>query len=293
MQLDCSMSMMSRRLREVLAGSLILALVGCGDDDPSASDDGAAASTDGADDTGGGPSSADASGSGGASGELGPTAQVRVVNLVDGVTFAAWGADTEFAPTMIADGLAFETISEYLDAPLNEFTMDPQIVLLPTGETPDDVATWQVDNSLGPDRAFVIVSELDAADERATIIVSLDDSTGNVQVEQLDETELMLGDTSMANLHVSWNLFDLGGAVVPAFAVVGDACLFTGSTGVQQPWSVAPGAFEVGIYDRQTVSDCTEQLASTAITAAAGEQVIVAVYHIDADVKFLSAPIPQ
>ena len=139
----------------------------------------------------------------------------------------------------------------------------------------------------------MIFTELDAADEQATIIVTLDDFTGNIQWEQLDETELMLGDASMANLHISWNLFDIGGGIVPAFAVVGEPCLFEGSTGVPQPWSVAPGTFDVAIYDRQMVSECTEQLASTSIAAAAGEQVLVAVYEIADDVRLLTAPISQ
>lgn len=102
------------------------------------------------------------------SGELGPTAQVRVVNLVDGVTFAVWGADTGFSPVLVSDDLAFASVSDYFDAPLNEFTMDPQIVLLPVGEVPDDVATWQVDNSLGSDRAFVIFTEHERRQLRGT-----------------------------------------------------------------------------------------------------------------------------
>lgn len=263
----------------------------CGDDaDPQITDGGPSSSADD-DESGGSPDTGADTGTG--SGELGPTAQVRVVNLVEGMTFAAWGADSEFSPVVLHDGMTFETISDYFDAPLDQVMMHPQIVLLPAGETPDDVATWEIDNSLGPDRAFVTFTELDAADERATIIVTLDAFTGNLQYEQLDETELMLGDASMANLHVSWNLFDLAGGVVPAFAVAGQPCLFDGSTGVPQAWSVAPGTFDVAIYDRQTVSDCTEQLASTSITAAAGDEVLVAVYHVGDEVRFVSEAIPQ
>ncbi|WAS90589.1 hypothetical protein [Nannocystis punicea] len=111
--------------------------------------------------------------------------------------------------------------------------------------------------------------------------------------EQLDETELQLGDVSQANLQFSYNLFDLPGTVVPAFAIVGQPCLFTGSTAVPEPWSVAPGSFEVGVHDIQTESECTAQLTSAPITAAAGDQVLVAIYHIDDAVKLLTAPIPE
>lgn len=271
-------------------GAITCVTSACGDDAGSSSP------TDATDDsslTSADTSGADASATHGTGGELGPTAQVRIVNLVEGMTFDVWGADADFSPVMVAQDLAFETVSDYFDAPLNEFTMDPQIVLLPAGEVPEDVATWQVDNSSGPDRAFVIVSELDAADEHATLIVSLDAFTSQLQYEQLDETELMLGDTSQANLHISYKLFELGGSVVPAFAVVGEPCLFSGSTGVAQPWSVAPGTFDVGIYDIQTVSECTTQLASISITASAGEQVLVAMYHVADDARLLTAPIPQ
>jgi hypothetical protein len=271
----------------LLASSLLLVASACGDDADPSTDDGASSPSD----TSAGDPSTSAGESG--SGELGPTARVRVVNLVQGVELTAWGADTDFNPVMITEGLAYASASDYFDAPLNAFTMHPEVVLVPTGEVVENVATWQVDNSMGPDRAFVSFTELDGADQQATIIVTLDDSSGNLQYEQLDESELMLGDASMANLHISWDLFDLEGGVVAAFSVVGDPCLFSGSTGVPQAWPVAPGSFEVGIYDQQIVSDCTMQLASIPITAAAGDQVLVAAYHEGADVKLLSAAIPQ
>lgn len=150
-----------------------------------------------------------------------------------------------------------------------------------------------IDTGSGPDGASITFTELSAADERATAIVSLDQMSNQLAAEQLDETDLMLGDPTKANLHVSFNLFDLGGPVVPAFAVAGEPCLFDGSTGVAQAWPVAPGTFDVGMYDRQTVSECTEELASVSITAAAGDQVFVGVYHVGAQVKLLTAPIEQ
>jgi hypothetical protein len=226
-------------------------------------------------------------------GAVGPSAQVRIVNLMPGVTFDAWANDTDKSPVLVAQGLAPETISAYFNAPVNEVTMQPEIVLLPAGEIPADDSFWQVNASVGPDRAYVKFTELEGADQRATAIVTLDELTMQVQYEQLDETELMLGADTQANLHIAYALADIGGGVVPAFAVVGEACLFTGSTGVTQPWSVAPGSFELGVYDLQSVPDCTTQLASTPITAAAGEQVLVAVYHVDAEVKLLTAPIEQ
>jgi hypothetical protein len=284
----------SRSCSSCLPALLFVSLApACADDDGDASasveSDGASAADDDDDSSGGDATTlADTGGNG----ELGPTAQVRIVNLVEGVTFTVWGADTNFDPVIVHDDLAFETVSDYFDAPLNEFTMHPELVLAPMGEAVESVPTWQVDHGMGPDRMFIIFTELDAANERATIIVQLDEFTGNLEGEQLDETELMLGDTSMANLHIGWRLSDLA-PIVPTFAIAGDPCLFHGSTGVPQPWSVAPGTFEVGIYDRQTVDECTETLASTSITAAAGEQVLLTVYDVAGDVRFLTAPIPQ
>ena len=279
------MNLRAPLLMAVVLAAAPWACVGGGDEtsDPSATGEHTA--------TGGHTTTTDGSPTDGTGGASGSTAKIRVVNLVQGLTFDVWGADADHSPVLVAQGLGFETVSAYFDAPLNEFTMHPEFVLMPAGEVPDDVATWEVDNSSGPDRAYVIVTELDAADERATLIFTLDSFTNHVGYEQLDETELMPGDPSQVNLHISHNLFDLGGSVVPAFAIVGDPCLFTGSTGVPQAWSVAPGTFDIGIYDLQTVSDCTMQLASAPITAAAGDQVLVAVYHIDAEVKLLTAAI--
>ncbi|MBC8071775.1 MAG: hypothetical protein IAG13_25845, partial [Deltaproteobacteria bacterium] len=281
----------------------LLLVAACGDDaDPS--DGGASSPSDtsaGDPSTAGDPSSVgdpssasvDTSAGESGSGELGPTARVRVINLVEGLEFTAWGADTNFDPVVIADGLTYASVSEYFDAPLNELSMEPQIVLVPAGEPVENTSTWQIDNSQGLDRAFVTFRELEGAGQQGTIVLTADAQTGNLQWAQLDESELMLGDAGMTTLHVSWNLFDLEGGVVPAFAVVGEPCLFTSSTGLAEPWSVAPGTFEVGIYDRQMVSECSVLLGSTEITAAADEHVLVAVYHEGDTVKLFSAPVPQ
>jgi hypothetical protein len=260
---------------------VIAALAACpGDDDPA---------SDGSDESPGDDESADDDDS---AGELGPTARVRIVNLVDDVTFDVYARGTDSDPVLIAEGLAFESISDYLDVPLNELSMEPEFVLMPAGEAPGDGPTWQID-AIGPDRAFITVGELSAADEQATVLVDLDQQTNVLQWRQLDETELMVGDPAMANLHIDWALFEYPPPAVLSVAVVGEPCLFDGSTAVPQPHSVAPGTFEIGVYDRQTASECTELLGSTSITAAAGDEVLVSMYHIGTEVKFLTAPISQ
>lgn len=275
-----------------LSALFALALAACGDDGPSlpgldegGGDDEASGSEDGGDD----PSSATgaADGTGGA---LGAVARVRVVNLVPGTSFDVWGADVDHAPVRIASGLGFATISDYIDTPINTFSGDPELVLMPPGEAPDDVPSWEIDNSSGGDRAFISVSELDGEGEQATIIVTKE--SANLQYEQLDETEIMAGDPGAAALHVAFRLFDLGGTVVPAFGVVGQPCLFSGSTGVPQPWSVAPGTFDVGVYDLQTETECTTPLVTASITAAADEHKLVVVYHEGDEIGLLSAAIP-
>lgn len=269
-----------------------LALTACGDDGPSLpgldDDSGAGdgSETAGADD---GLTGADASEGGG--GGLGPVARVRIVNLVPDTSFDVWGADTDHAPVRIASGLAFATISDYIDTPINTFSGDPELVLMPPGEAPEDVPSWEIDNSSGGDRAFISVSELDGEGEQATIVITKE--SANLQYEQLDETEIMAGDPGAATLHVAFRLFDLGGTVVPAFGVVGQPCLFDGSTGVAQPWSVAPGTFDVGVYDLQTETECTTPLATTSITAAADEHALVVVYHVGDEIGLLSAAIPE
>ncbi|MDC0668076.1 hypothetical protein POL58_10025 [Nannocystis sp. ncelm1] len=241
------------------------------------------------------PTDSDSDPTGGATdptgGAIGPTAQIRLVNLVPGLTFDMWGADEDFMPVLIAEGIAPETASDYIDVPVNPYTMDPGFVLVPAGEVIEATPTWQTDAGAKPDHANINIDELDGAGQRATVIGSRDMETNELSFEHLDETELQLGDVSQANLHISYKLFDLPGTVVPAIAIVGQPCLFTGSTAAPQAWSVAPGSFELGVYDIQTESECTVQLASAPITAAAGDQVLVAIYHIDSTVKLLTAPI--
>jgi hypothetical protein len=277
-----------KRSRSFLAFAAAAFLFACSDDEGTGGSGGSGPGSGGGSPGSGGTTGTGGAGAGG--GELGPTAQIRIVNLVEGLTFDAWGADVNNSPVRIAEGLAFESISGYIDAPLYEVTMSPELVLMPAGEVPEDTSFWMVDNSTGPDRAYVKINELDAANERATIIVRLDDFTDQIQWEQLDETELMLGEPASANLHISYEL-NLEGTVVPAFSVAGEPCLFTGTTGVAQAWPVTAGTFDVGVYDTQTVAECTTELATTSITAAAADQVLVAVYNVDADVRFLTAPI--
>lgn len=266
-----------------------LALLGCGDDGPSLP------GLDGGDTDVGTVASASGDASDGSDtdtgGALGPVARVRVVNLVPDTSFDVWGADVDHDPVRIASGLGFATISEYIDTPINAFSGNPELVLMPPGEAPEDVPTWEIDNSSGPDRAFVSVSELDGEGEQATIVITKDGA--NLQYEQLDETEIMAGDAGAATLHVAFRLFDLGGTVIPAFGVVGQPCLFDGSTGVAQPWSVAPGTFDVGVYDLQTETECTTPLVTTSLTAGADEHALVVVYHRADEIGLLTAAIPE
>ena len=228
--------------------------------------------------------------SGTSGGNLGPTAQVRLVNLAADTGFSVWVADVDHHPVQVLDAVAYEAISDYFDVPLDQLSQNPTFNLLPVGEAPDDTPTWPFDNSQGADRALVQVTELDGAGQQATLVLDLTADPAQVEYETLDESNLMLGDPSMANLHVAWRLFDYPPPAVPDFAVAGQPCLFD-TTGVPQPWSVAPGTFDVGVYDLQMVSDCSVALGTTSITAAAGDQVLLAVYHVDADVRFLQAPI--
>ncbi len=79
--------------------------------------------------------------------------------------------------------------------------------------------------------------------------------------------------------------------MIPAFGVVGQPCLFDGSTSVAQPWSVAPGTFDVGVYDLQTETECTTPLVTTSLTAGADEHALVVVYHLADEISLLSAAI--
>jgi hypothetical protein len=225
-------------------------------------------------------------------GQLGPTARVRVVQLVKGVTFDAWGADSNYNPVRVGQNIAYETISAYLDVPLDRLTMDPTFVLLPSGEAPAANASWQVPPAAG-DRTRIELTGLGATNNQATVILTGTDNGTNIAAEMLAESKLAAGSATKANLHISYNIFDLGGSVVPALAVVGQACFLTASAGVADRFSVDPGSFTVGLFDLEDVSDCTTTtpLATVALDVAAGASELVAMYHEAAVVKFVHAPI--
>ena len=252
---------------------------------------GGSAGASGSSGSGGGLGGRRGTGGGAADAGIGPVAMVRIVNLVKDKTFDVWVADLNYMPKRILQNLAYEDISEYLDVPLGQISQTPTFVLLPSDTMPSMDPAWQTDAALGNDRARVEVTDLNAADQRATILMSLADDGMRLEYETLNETKLKPGDPTKANLHIAYHIFDLGGGVVPTFAVVGQPCLTTESVAVSDVESVAPGDFELGVYDRQNVSDCTELLASVKISAKAGDNVLVPVYHEGAQVKFLVAPI--
>src|SRR5690349_2437048 len=84
-------------------------------------------------------------------GAIGPSAQCRIVNLVPGLTLDLWGADEDHAPVLIAEGIAPETVSEYLTCPLNIYSMNPEFVLVPAGEVVEPTPTWETDAGAKPD----------------------------------------------------------------------------------------------------------------------------------------------
>ncbi len=268
------------RVRGIVVSAAIVWSAGCG---------GGATSTNA---NGGAGGRGAPAGTGGTSGgQLGATARVRVVNLVKRVSFDAWGADTKSNPVRLGQNIAYETISPYLDVPLNQFTMEPTFVLLPSGEAPAAGASWMVPPVAG-DRTRIQLTGLGATRNQATVIVKDVDNGTNVSAETLEESKLVAGSASKANLHFSYNIFDLGGPVVPAFAVVGQPCLLTESAGVPEVFSVDPGSFTLGFFDLETVSDCTTTPLSTVdLTVAAGATELVAIYHEASVVKFLHAPI--
>ncbi|MBK8713521.1 MAG: DUF4397 domain-containing protein [Deltaproteobacteria bacterium] len=282
-----------------LAAPLLVTLVACspGDDDADADDTGTTSASGTASASGSASASASATASASASagdttagdGELGPAARVRFVNAVPDASFDAWVADVDGAPVRVAENIGFGEVSDYLDAPLNPFSQWPEMVLMPSGEAPQNTPNWRLDNVSGPDRIFLEVRELDAEGEQASLIVTRDEV---LQWQTLDETEIADADPSQATLHISYNLFDLEGPQVSALAVVGQPCLHVGSTSVALPWSVPPGSFELGYYDVQTDGECTNALQTLPITAAAGERVLVVLYHDDAEVLMLETPIP-
>ncbi len=228
---------------------------------------------------------------GGGSGVLGPAAKVRIVNLVPGLTFDAWGADTTKKPLDVKTGIAYGAISDYFDAPLDPFTTNPTFVLLPTGVMPDTTAFWQINASMGPDRGLIQVSDLHAAGERATLVLTRDSSMTVLSYETLDESSLPANDPTQATLHIAARIDDLPGGVVRAFAVAPPTCLITGSLATPDPWHVPAGTFELGVYDLQSANDCSVKLGGTQLDVAAGADELVVVYHEASVLKFLSAPI--
>lgn len=284
------------------AAPLLLSLLACspadddGDDDTAGDTGGmtsAAASTASASATATATATATgADDSGGATtgdGELGPAARVRFVNAVPEASFDAWVADADGAPVRVGQDIGFGEVSDYLAAPLNPFSMWPEMVLMPSGEAPENTPTWKLDNASGGDRIYLEIRELDAEGEQASLIVTRDET---LRWETLDETEIAEADATQATLHISYNLFDLEGTQVSALAIVGQPCLHVGSTSVSLPWSVPPGSFELGYYDVQTQTDCTTPITTLPITAAAGERVLVVLYHDGSEVLMLQTPIP-
>ena len=242
--------------------------------------------------TGGAPGGLGGAGGGSSGGgQLGPTARVRIVQLVPGVTFDAWGADSKYNPVRVGQNIAYETISDYLNVPLDMFTMDPTFVLLPSGEAPAANASWQTPPVAG-DRARIELTGLGATDDQATVILTSTDGGTNISAETLAEGKLPAPSATKATLHVSYNIFDLGGTVVPALAVVGQPCFLTDSAGVADVFTVDPGTFSVGLFDLEDVSACTTTpLATVALTVPAGATELIVLYHQASVVKFLHAGI--
>lgn len=301
--------MQLRRAASSVVVMCALWLAGCGDDDSgpggtagatagSAGHAGTSAGSGGAGHGGGG---AGRGGSGGTrasdagSAGSGPTAKVRVVDLVPGVTFDAWGRGPDSKPMRIARGLEYETISDYIDVPLNMLTLTPVFNLWRAGDMPPSDALFSslLDDSY--ERVRIEVLELDGPDQRATIILEPTEPKDATQLEYetLDETEAERGSASQLNLHVSYHLFDIGGGVVPSTAVAGKPCLFEGSTSVAEVFSVPPGAFDLAVYDRQTGVGCseTDPLGMIHLEGEAGDNLLVVEYLDGEDVKLLSAPI--
>ncbi|HTJ84168.1 MAG TPA: hypothetical protein VL400_20755 [Polyangiaceae bacterium] len=268
--------------RGLVALGVALALAastGCGDDGSAAAGTGSG---------GGGTGSTTSSGSGGAL----PVAHVRIANVVPGSVFDGFDQGADFGPQPSGQDLTYGEVSDYFDVTLNPVTNIPLLVILPDGETPDaNDPNWLNVTSPAADRARIDMSGVEA-EQYVTLIVSLTDQGTNISVETLYESMLAPGTAGKAHLHVAWRLFDLGGTFVPTLAVVGQPCLTTDSVAVNDVLSVDPGAFELGIYDRQNVSECTELLGSTPLDVAADTDELVVVYHEADTIDFMSAPIP-
>ncbi|MFT3927123.1 MAG: hypothetical protein QM778_31545 [Myxococcales bacterium] len=263
----------------------VLAL-GCGDSDaPSAADDAGS----GGDGDGDGDVNVVVDLDGG-SATLGPTAEVRVANTVQGVSFDAWVRDQDDRAVRVAESLTFGSISEYFEVPLNAFSHHPEFVLLPSGQLPTG-GNWSVVS--GPDRAAVTVGELDGAQQRASLIVSLDNDTNQVAYATLDESRLMEGDPKLANLHIYYGLFDIDGGIVADLGIVGSGCFHAGSTNVADVFSVTPGSFAFGVCDSQLTAGCpsTTLLSAVTLTMGPGENQLVVTYLENTYVRLMAAHI--
>jgi hypothetical protein len=206
-----------------------------------------------------------------------PNAHVRIASIVpDPNSFDAFGEDASYKPIPAAQNIRYGTVSDYFNVGVNPLTDAPSFVILPNGEMPNRNNPSWLNIGPAPDRARIDVTDITANQYASLILAPTSDGT-NLEYETLDESALQPGAAGKAHLHVAWRLFDLGGSFVPTLAVVGQPCLTTDSVAVSDALSVAPGSFELGIYDRQNVSDCTELMGSVPITAAANDDVLVVV----------------
>lgn len=290
---------MSTSTRVAMYGVVcLIAALGCDDDAADAGAGAGGAGTGGA----GGSSGAGLGGTGGSSPDagsmLGPTATIRIVNLVPDVTFAAWGPDISRRPVRLARNLEYATASEYFEAPVNPISMEPIFVLWKDGDQPEEGAMFSMLNDNSHERLRIEVGDLDAAGERATIIVKPqepidEDPTAPLQYETLDETELNRGDATQLNLHIAYHLFDIGNGIVDSIAIEGESCLHGGSASVVQVFSVPAGESTLAVYDVQTGVDCSETppLATLPIAGEPGDNLLITIYHEQGNVKMFSAPI--
>jgi hypothetical protein len=219
---------------------------------------------------------------------------VRIASIVPmPASFDAFGEDANYKPVPAAHDITYGMVSDYFNIGLNRVTNTPSFLILPSGQMPNrNDPTWLNVAAPAADRMRIDVTGIDA-DQYATLIVSPTDNNTNLQYETLDESNLQAGTAGKVHLHISWNLFDLGGSFVPALSIVGQPCLTTDSTSVSDVFSVPPGRFQLGIYDRQDVSDCTVLMGSIEIAAAANDNVLVVVYHVGTQIKFMTALIPM
>lgn len=289
-----------QRLDSKRSSAVVLCLLAaaCGDDGAGGMADAGGTGGSGGTAGSGGAGAIGGGGSGGtggtldaSTGQLGPSARIRIANIVPATTFDAWGPNIELRPVLAQGDIAYASVTDYFDVQLNMVAQHPIFVVLPDGEEPDTTSGLWLNQESGPDRSTIDVREIDGPDEQATVVLKPSSNGENLAWEQLDETELNTGDPTKANLHISYNLFDLTNGAVISFAVVGQPCFHDGSTNIAQVWSVEPGSFELGVYDQQTVSECTTPIATVPIEAAAGDNVLVVVYHEDNAIKFLTAPV--